>query len=49
MEFKLLDKWMRDYEESRVNHGNDKIQNKCNEYLIELYNKKYEEYFVSRK
>lgn len=27
----------------RKNHGNDEIQNKCNEYLTELYDEKYEE------
>ena len=26
----------------RESHGNDAIQNKCNKYLDELYNKKYE-------
>lgn len=27
----------------RDNHGNDKIQNKCNTYLTKLYEEKYEE------
>jgi hypothetical protein len=27
----------------RDNHGNDKIQNKCNVYLTKLYNDKYKE------
>lgn len=27
----------------RENHGNDKIQNKCNEYLTKLYDIKYEQ------
>lgn len=29
----------------RYNHGNDKIQNKCNVYLTQLYEEKY---FASR-
>lgn len=27
----------------RDNHGNDKIQNKCNVYLTKLYDEKYKE------
>ena len=28
----------------RDNHGNDKIQNKCNTYLTKLYYEKYKEF-----